>query len=134
MNQKWMWCEVGATQAAMEGTLLKRSDWLRNWNKRSVSVQAATSTTRATLSWRGPQRSGSITLSASCSKIVDDELIVRGSGRELHFRIEPATSDDGGPGRPKLLLQEWRAAISSAVEADLSGRDRVSSAGSSLLG
>ena len=95
----------------LQGAISKRSDWLRAWNVRNVSLQPASGSGAGLLAWgSGDAQSGMLPLDGKVTARVVGvgsraELIVRGEKRELHFRSAPA-----GPS-----CEEWRAAIASIV-------------------
>jgi hypothetical protein len=95
----------------LQGAISKRSDWLRAWNVRNVSLQPASGSGAGLLAWgSGDAQSGMLPLDGKVTARVVGvgsraELIVCGEKRELHFRSAPA-----GPS-----CEEWRAAIASIV-------------------
>lgn len=96
-------------RTVLEGNLLKRSEWLQQWNKRHVKITVdGTSTIR--LEWQGGQKSGSIVVEPRWGAAVldDGELTIRdGAQQVVCFRSAPG---EGG-------IQEWIGCIQSEATA-----------------
>ena len=90
--------------------MCKRSDWLRNYNVRSVNVQPATDTRPAALVWRGGSQTGKISLGKDCTIRLekagksDETLVLSNPVRSAHFRVAPA-------GEP---LSSWLSVLTSS--------------------
>ena len=90
---------------SVTGWLLKRSEWLRSWNAREITLTPRRDNdgTPGQLQWHGGSRSGVAILDESCvATLVDDQLLLRCPGRVLRFR---------SAGRGEGTIQEWYEAI-----------------------
>ena len=81
--------------------MYKRSEWLRNWNRRELVASPGL------LSWfSGERQTGSLVLEKNCfiTTSVDGRLVVQSAGREVQFRCHD-----------RARLSDWLRAVQSAA-------------------
>lgn len=86
----------------LAGEVYKRSEWLRNWNRRELVVS------NRLLSWFSGEgrQTGSLVLEKNCfiTTTVDGRLVVQSAGREVQFRCHD-----------RARLSDWLRAVQSAA-------------------
>ena len=102
----------------MHGTLLKRSEWLLQWNCRTVILVPASNGLAAQLQWAGGSHPGLVSLDERSSASVVDgvlTLLRNGEKRAILFRSTP--------GEP--TVEQWLQAINAARDVGVNGQSSV---------